>query len=475
SLIEDGMTIACSGFTPAGYPKAVPLALAERVKRGEALKVNLWTGASVGPELDEALASAGAIKRRLPYQTDDLLRSKINSGEIDYIDIHLSQCPQIARYGFLGKVDFAIIEAVAINEEGGIIPSTSVGNSPTFVKMARKVIVEINTVQPLELEGMHDIYIPEDPPSRREIPIYKPDDRIGLSYIPCDPEKIEAIVLSDIPDNQRPFDPVDDISKRMAENLIDFLRFEIKSGRLPKNLLPLQSGVGSVANAVLAGFLDSEFNDLYVYTEVIQDSMLELMDAGKLKFASGTSLTLSPSALRKFYDGVSKYKNRIVLRPQEISNHPEVIRRLGVIAMNTAIEVDIYGHVNSTNLLGSRMMNGIGGSGDFSRNAYLSIFQTPSTAKGGAISKIVPMVSHVDHTEHEVHLIVTEWGVADLRGKSPRERAKEIIGKCAHPDYREMLWDYFERASRRGGHEPHLLEAALSWHVRLIREGSMRT
>ncbi|MBC7332644.1 MAG: acetyl-CoA hydrolase, partial [Synergistetes bacterium] len=395
SLIEDGMTIACSGFTPAGYPKAVPLALAERVKKGEFLKVNLWTGASVGPELDEALVSVNSIKKRLPYQTDDLLRSKINSGEVDYVDIHLSQCPQIIRYGFLGEIDFAIIEAIAITEEGGIIPSTSVGNSPTFVKMAKKVIVEINTTQPLELEGMHDIYIPEDPPSRREIPIYRPDDRIGLTYIPCDPEKIAGIVISDIPDNQRPFAPIDEVSRRMAENLIDFLRFEVKKGRLPKNLLPLQSGVGSVANAVLAGFLDSEFSDLYVYTEVIQDSMLNLIDAGKLRFASGTSLTLSPSALKRFYDRVGEYRKRIVLRPQEISNHPEVIRRLGVIAMNTAIEVDIYGHVNSTNLLGSRMMNGIGGSGDFSRNAYLSIFQTPSTAKGGAISKIVPMVSHV--------------------------------------------------------------------------------
>lgn len=474
SMIEDGMTIACSGFTPAGYPKAVSLALAERIRRGERLKLNLWTGASVGPELDGALASVDAIRKRLPYQTDDLLRNKINSGEVDYVDIHLSHCPQLIRYGFLGEVDLAVVEAVAINEDGGIIPSTSVGNSPTFVEVAKKVIVELNLTQPLELEGMHDIYIPQDPPLRREIPIYRPDDRIGLPYIPCDPEKIVGIVVSDIPDNQRPFDSVDEISKRMAENLIDFLRFEIKMGRLPRNLLPLQSGVGSVANAVLAGFLYSEFNDLWVYTEVIQDSMLDLIDAGKLRFASGTSLTFSPSALKRFYEGIRRYRNYMVLRPQEISNNPEVIRRLGVIAMNTAIEVDIYGHVNSTNLLGSRMMNGIGGSGDFSRNAYLSIFQTPSTAKGGAISKIVPMVSHVDHTEHEVHLVVTEWGVADLRGKSPRERAREIIGRCAHPDYRDMLWDYFNRACARGGHEPHLLEEALSWHIRLIEKGSMR-
>ncbi|MBC7331198.1 MAG: acetyl-CoA hydrolase, partial [Synergistetes bacterium] len=412
SLIKNGMTVACSGFTHAGYPKVIPLALAERAEREESLRITLWTGASVGPELDGALASA--IERRLPYQSNSILRERINAGEVDYIDVHLSQFSQMIRYGFFPGIDFAIIEAVAITEDGGIVPSTSVGNSPTFVRMAKKVMVEINLSQPLELEGIHDIHVPEDPPLRREIPIYIGDERIGLPFIPCPSDKIEAIVISDIPDNQRPWDPLDEISKRMGDNLIDFLRFEVKKGRLPKDLLPLQSGTGSVANAVFYSFLNSEFHNLRVYTEVIQDSMLDLIDAGKLRFVSGTAFGFSPSALSRFYEGLKKYRQYIVLRPQEISNHPEVIRRLGVIAMNTAIEVDIYGHVNSTNLLGSRMMNGIGGSGDFSRNAYLSIFQTPSTAKGGAISKIVPMVSHVDHTEHEVHLIVTEWGVADL-------------------------------------------------------------
>ncbi|MCS7234063.1 MAG: acetyl-CoA hydrolase, partial [Synergistetes bacterium] len=329
-LIKDGMTIACSGFTHAGYPKAVPLALSERIKNGEALSVTLWTGASVGPELDGSLAEVGAIKRRFPYQSNSVLRDKINSGWVSYVDFHLSQFPQMIRYGFLGEIDFAIIEAVAINEGGGIVPSTSVGNSPTFVKMAKRVIVEVNITQPLDLEGMHDIYVPEDPPYRREIPIYKPSDRIGLPYIPCDPEKIEAVVLSDIPDNQRPWDPIDEVSKRMGENLIDFLRFEVKRGYLPRNLLPLQSGTGSIANAVFACFLESEFEDLYVYTEVIQDSMLDLIDFGKLRFASGTALGFSPSALRRFYEGIKRYRNYIVLRPQEISNHPEVIRRLGV-------------------------------------------------------------------------------------------------------------------------------------------------
>lgn len=144
--------------------------------------------------------------------------------------------------------------------------------------------------------------------------------------------------------------------------------------------------------------------------------------------------------------------------------------------MNTAIEADIYGNVNSTHIMGTSMMNGIGGSGDFARNGGLSIFMTPSTAKGGAISSIVPMVSHVDHTEHDVQIIVTECGIADLRGKSPRERAELVIENCCHPDYRPALRDYYERAKAvaKGQHTPHDLNTALSWHQRYLDTGSMK-
>lgn len=471
-LIKDGMTVGTSGFTPAGYPKAVPLALAERAKK-EKIKINLWTGASVGDELDGALARAGVIAKRLPYQTNESIRDAINRREVQYTDIHLSQVAQQARYGFLGHLDIAIIEAIAITPEGYLIPSTSVGNTPTFVQLAEKVIVEINTSQPLELEGMHDIYIPADPPKRKPIPLTRVDERIGTPYIPCDPDKIIAIVFTDIPDNVRPLAPVDAISKQMAENLIEFFKQEIKAGRLPENLLPLQSGVGSVANAVLAGLAQSDFTNLEFYSEVIQDSVFDLLDAGKMRFVSGTSITPSEAGLKRFYENIKTYRQKIILRPQEISNNPEVIRRLGVIAMNTAIEVDIYGNVNSTHIMGTRMMNGIGGSGDFSRSAYLSIFATPSTAKNGAISCIVPMVSHIDHTEHEVHVIVTEWGVADLRNKCPVERAQEIINKCAHPDYRPLLKEYLNKALQKGGHTPHCLEEALSWHIRFGTSGHM--
>ena len=203
--------------------------------------------------------------------------------------------------------------------------------------------------------------------------------------------------------------------------------------------------------------------------------MLDMLRSGTLAMASATALSFSPDALADFNKNIDFYRERIVLRPQEISNHPEVVRRLGVIAMNAMIEADIYGNVNSTHVMGSSIMNGIGGSGDFARNAYLSFFMTPSVAKGGAISCIVPMASHVDHTEHDVEIIVTEQGLADLRGLSPTQRARLVIEKCAHPDFRPALRDYFERSLKgaSGKHTPHLLNEALSWHSRYLQTGDM--
>ena len=475
AYIKPGMSIGMSGFTASSYPKAIPLALAERMKK-EPFTVDIWTGASTGPELDDTLAAVHGIKRRLPYQTDAILRGEINNGSVDYLDLHLSESAQLARVGYLGKLDIAIVEAVAITEEGNIIPSTSLGNAASYVQQADVVIVEVNTTQPLELEGMHDVYVPLDPPNRLPIPIVKADDRVGTPFIPCTPDKIKYIVPCDIKDHTRDLAPIDENSKKMSQFTLEFLNAEIKAGRMPKNLLPLQSGVGNVANAVMAGFVDSDLEDLTVYTEVIQDGMLDLIDANKLNFASGTAFSPSPAGMERFYKDVAKYKKYLLLRPQEISNSPEVVHRLGVIAMNTALEVDIYGNVNSTHVTGTKMMNGIGGSGDFARNAFLTIFYTPSIAKNGAISSVVPMCSHIDHTEHDVDVIITEQGIADLRGLAPRARALEIINNCVHPDYKPVLLDYYNRAveATKHAHTPHIIKEALSFHEKFIETKSMK-
>lgn len=196
-----------------------------------------------------------------------------------------------------------------------------------------------------------------------------------------------------------------------------------------------------------------------------------MMDAGKVDFASCCSITLSDEKMKQVFKNFDRYRDRLIMRPQEISNHPEIIRRLGLISINTALELDIYGNVNSTHVLGTKMMNGIGGSGDFARNARLAIFVTKSIAKDGKISSIVPFVSHVDHTEHDVDVIVTEQGYADLRGLA--QRVELIIENCAHPLYRDQLREYYREALTRGGQTPHVLEKALSWHTDFTRNGTM--
>ena len=472
AMIKDGMVVGMSGFTRAGEAMAVPLALAERA-RTDPLKITLMTGASLGHDLDKILAEAHVTARRMPFQSDPGLRRAINAGEVMFIDQHLSETVEQLRTRQIPAVDIAVIEAAAITEEGGIIPTSSVGNSASFAILAPKVIVEINTAQPLSFEGLHDIFIPTYRPNRMPIPVVTPDSRIGLPYIPIPPEKIAAIVLTHKQDSSAAIQPPDDETRAIAGHLIAFFENEVRQGRMDNRLAPLQAGIGTIANAVLHGLIDSPFHDLKMYSEVLQDSTFDLMDAGKLTFASGSSITLSEAKNAQVMPEFERYKPRLILRPQEISNHPEVVRRLGLIAINTALECDIYGNVNSTHVMGTQMMNGIGGSGDFARNALLSIFVSKSTAKGGAISSVVPMVSHVDHTEHDVDILVTEHGLADLRGLAPRERARLVIEHCAHPAWRPSLADYYKRACEFGGHTPHILEEALSWHVRLRKTGRM--
>ncbi|MBD3802727.1 MAG: acetyl-CoA hydrolase/transferase family protein [Thioclava sp.] len=479
-LIDNGATIGMSGFTGSGYPKAVPMALAARIEAehaaGRPFKVKIWSGASTGPELDGALAKADGIEFRLPYNSDPIARERINKGQMKYFDMHLSQVAPMAWMGFLGKLDTAVIEISGITEDGKLIPSSSVGNNKTWLECADKIILEVNRWQSPMLEGMHDIYYGTAlPPNRVPIPLVKPDDRIGQPYFEVDLEKVVAVVETDAPDRNAPFAAPDAVAEAIAGHILDFLGNEVKQGRLPRGLLPLQSGVGNVPNAVMAGLIEAPFDQMTAFTEVIQDGMLDMIEAGKLRMASATAFSLSPEKAQYFNDNAAYFRDKLILRPQEISNHPELVRRLGCIAMNGLIEADIYGNVNSTHVMGSKIQNGIGGSGDFARNGYVSIFMTPSVAKGGKISAIVPMAAHVDHIAQDVQVIVTEQGLADLRGLSPKQRAETIIETCAHPVYRPMLRDYFERAKKGSfaNHAPNLLGEALSWHQRFVDTGTM--
>ena len=481
SLIAPGDTIGMSGFTGSGYPKEVPQALAARIQAkhadGTPFKVKIWSGASTGPELDGALAKADGIEFRLPYNSDPVAREKINNGEMNYFDMHLSQVAPMAWEGFMGKMDVAVVEISGITPEGDLIPSSSVGNNKTWLELADKIILEVNDWQSEHLSGMHDIYYGTAlPPNRVPIPLVKSDDRIGQPHFRVDLSKVAAVVRTDAPDRNAPFSRPDQTSLTIASHIIEFLEWEAKRAGLPKSLLPIQSGVGNVPNAVMAGLIEAPFENMTAFTEVIQDGMLDMIEAGTLRMASATAFSLSPEKAQYFNDNAERFRDRLLLRPQDISNNPELVRRLGCIAMNGLIEADIFGAVNSTHIMGSRIQNGIGGSGDFARNGYVSIFVTPSTAKGGAISAIVPRVAHVDHISQDVQVIVTEQGLADLRGLAPRQRAELIIEHCAHPDYRPMLRDYYTRALQDsyGKHAPTLLNEALLWHQRFVETGTMK-
>ena len=466
SYIEPGMTLGVSGFTLSGYPKKVAKALAMKAKKGEQLDLTVYSGASLGDDFDGLLTRSGVLKCRMPYQTNADLRKAINDGKVKYVDMPLSQMPKWVRSGYLNHIDVALIEASSIDEHGNIIPTTSVGASEAYVACADKVIVEINTSVPENIKGIHDIYMTELPPDTQPIPITKVSDRVGTPYIPCDPDKIVAIVHSDIPDCGIADAVGDEDYDRMSENLIHFLEQEVAAGRLCNPLPPIQAGIGAVSNAVLAGLQKSNFEHLTVYSEVMQDSLVDLIESGKVDAASATAITMSQKKMKAFLKKVDQLKDKIVLRPMEISNSPEVIRRLGVISINTVIEADVYGNTNSSYIGGSHLMNGVGGSGDFCQNAGLSIFITKSTAKDGKLSCIVPIASHIDHTSKTVQVIVTEQGVADLRGLDVVERAHAIIDNCAHPKFRPALNKYMEKAGILSDYPafPFSMEAANLFH-----------
>ncbi len=473
-LIENNNVVGASGFTKAGDSKSVLPAFAKRAANEE-VAITLITGASLGYTTDADLAENNALIRRMPFMADPALRKSINDYKLKYIDQHLSETVEQLICGHIAPIDVAIIEASLIDENGNIIPTTSIGNSAFFAAQAKKIIIEINTKIPLSFKGVHDCVVPNSYPDREVINIQNITDRIGETFIKIDPEKVIAVVYTDITDQPAVIAEPDVKTTAISNHLLNFFENEVKKGKLTYSLLPLQAGIGKVANSVLMGFKNSNFKNLTMYSEVLQDSTFDLIDSGNLDFASGSSITVSEGCYERLINNFNDYKDKLVLRPQNISNAPEVVRRLGIIGINTAIEFDIYGNVISTHISGSKMMNGIGGSGDFARNAYLSIFVCPSASKENNISHVVPMVTHHDHTEHDVDILVTDQGLADLRGLAPRERAEVIIENCVHPDFKEEIRDYFTRACEQtGGQTPHILEETFKFHTRLKETGSMQ-
>lgn len=455
-FITSGMNVAMSSDVTAVVDSMVKAA-----EGNDDFKINIWSGLA-WLEADRRLGPLGMIGKRTGQQV--YLRKHINQGGSAYSDEVLGAFYQNIRRGDYGILDMAVVEAVAINEKGDVIPSHHLCDLPNFVQAAKKVIIQLNTAYPAEIEGIHDIYLPGNPPHRGIIPITKAGDRIGTPSVPVERDKIACIVPSDCREPVQDAAIIDSVSESTAANMMDFLRAEVKRGRLGKGLLPLEVGLGSVSKAILRDLQQSEFRDLEFYSAILNDGILDLIDHHMVRSAVGNGLFLSEAGEQKFFDNIEAYKKHIILRPLEITDCPEIIRRLGVIAINGAVETDIYGNINSSHVGGGKIVSGIGGAIDFALNGYLSIFTMPSITKKGD-SCIVPMASHVDIPEHGVNVIVTEQGVADLRGGlSPEERAVRIIENCAHPRYRPILNEYLMKAKESGGgHEPQLLKEAFSF------------
>jgi succinyl-CoA:acetate CoA-transferase len=463
-LVGNDDVVAVSGFGSVGNPKPVPAALADAADKGRDLSLTVVSGGSTGEQIDTRLFEADAVARRYPFQGRAESGAAINDREVAFHDTHISRLGERVELRSLADADIAIVEAVAVGPDW-LVPSTSIGHTPAYVAAADRLIVEVNHSQPLALAELHDIYRPGLPPDREPIPLSTPGERIGGPRVEFDPGKLVAVVETDDPDTPYSFREPTDVDQKIADNFASFLEVELRRNPAMAECIRLQFGVGSMGNALMGALVsfDDGGRNIEYFGEVVQDGMLDLLADGTFRVASATSLALSEEGQERLFADIDRYTDGLVLRPASVSNRAELVDRFGVVAVNSAVEVDIYGNVNSTHVGGTRLLSGIGGSGDFNRNGLLSITALPSTTTDGDISRIVPAVTHVDHTEHDVSVIVTEHGVADLRGLSPAERAKEVIAECASPEYRKLLRTYFDRACEQRGHTPHDFDAAYDW------------
>lgn len=468
-IIKDGMTVAMSGYAMAGYPKAIPEELVRRKNEGLKLSINLITGANV-PWLDEVLGGAEILSGRVPMCASKVLSSQVNLHQVRYVEQQMCKMPRLLRSGSFGKIDVVVVEALAVTDEG-IIPTTSVGLTKYLLEAANEIIVEVNRAQPEILFGLHDVYIPQPAPDTAPIPLTSCTDRIGSDFIPFDVSRIKYIVETDVPENTVYLTTSTPEFTKIAENLLYFLEkeYQTKNGGV---LPPLQLGFGNLADAIADLLQTSEFKDLQFFCGGISENILKLLKSGKASGISTAGITMNDSAA-KTLEQIPDVHEKLILRNGDMINNAEIIGRLGIIALNTGIEIDIYGNVNSSHIAGRNLVNGIGGGANFAQNAGLSVLLISSTSKSGAISNIVPMVSHLDICEHDIDIVITENGYADLRGMDELQRAEAIISNCAAEEYRQQLFDYLEESKKLGGHHPQNPPMAFEWYARLKETGTM--
>lgn len=457
--IPDDATLGVSSL--GGGPKEVPKHLVSAAEDEDERSLTLLGTADTGIVADHSLIDE--VEMRYPFAVWPPVKRAVNEGKMRFVDTHLSEVATEVRQGYYGGVDAAVIEAVTVGD-GWFVPSTVVGATPTYVKEADRLVIEVNREQPLGLRDLHDVF---ETRVTETVPLESPGERIGGPRITFDTDKPVSVVETSQEPPAYPFEETTDKEDRIVDRLTDFVQEEVETNPLieESGVVSFEMGIGTLGNAAAGSLEGVDFGDTepYYFGEVLQDGVLDLIDEGVIEDASAMSMVLSEEGKRRVFGNLDRYADSIVLRPLTVSNDPDAIRRFCVIAINGAVEVDVYGNVNSSHVRGNKLLQGIGGSADFSRNSLVSVFVLTSTVEDGNISTVVPMASHVDHTEHDVSVIITEQGVADLRGLPPRERAETIIENCAHPDYRKDLRSYVEEAGAEGGHIPHDLGKSFDW------------
>ncbi len=471
NLINDSMNVAMSGYSAAGYPKAIVRAIRQRKLADNISKINLITGANV-PFIDEQLGSINLINRRAPMIAHKSIRSYVNNDDIKYCEQQMNKMPRLLQSNSFGSIDILIIESAGFDKQGNIIPSNSIGMINHLIKHSKKIIVEINISLNEKIRKLHDIYQLKEFPNTEPIPLTRSNQRIGTNSIPFNHDKLIAVVENNEKEISTQLYQSTLTSEKITSNLFNFLEIEYK--RLKGLLPPIQTGFGAISDSITNELNNSNFKDINFFCGGIGESALNLLETGKAKSISTGGLGLNEN-VERILSKINNIEDILVIRNGDITNSSEIINRLSLIALNTGIEIDIYGNVNSSHVSGNRVINGIGGGANFAQNSGLSIILIPSISKGDAISNIVPMVSHQDICEHDVDVIISENGIADVRGLDDRERAMQIINNCSSPQYKELLKSYFQKAIKSvGGHHPQIPLEAYKWHSRLKETGSMK-
>ena len=338
------------------------------------------------------------------------VREAVAEGRADFTPVFLSEVPRLFRRGKM-PIDVALIQVSPPDEHGYCSYGVSVDVTKAGAESARHVVAEVNPNMPRTL---------------------------GDCFIHVD--NIDALVPSDVPILEVPAGKIDKVAKRIGQHIADL----IQDGST------LQLGIGTIPDAVLSCLGDKK--DLGIHSEMLSDGVIDLVESGVINGSrknihNGKIVVSFVLGTRRLYDFVDN-NPMCEFHPSEFINDPfRIAQNDRVVAINSALQVDLTGQVCADSL-GTYFYSGIGGQVDFIRGASRShqgrpIIALPSTASGGKVSRITPTLTPgagVVTSRGDVHYVVTEYGIADLHGKTIRERAMALI-HIAHPDHREQLME----------------------------------